>query len=208
MRVALVQERLDGPPGAAGVPDAFAELYPDADLHVLACDRGSLDARLAGRAIRPSFLQWMPGARRNPSAWRLLQPLAVAGFDLEGYDLVLSSSASVAKGAKVPVETLHVCYCLAPLPWAWGPAGGRGDPPGGFLVNRYRAWDLRAAAGVDAWIVPSVEVRDQVRRIYVREAAVIPPPGDSRPRFLQAMRDFIQQAQQDFHAGRIGRKPR
>jgi len=46
-------------------------------------------------------------------------PLAVEQFDLRGYDLVLSSSHAVAKGAITGPGTTHVSYVHSPMRYAW-----------------------------------------------------------------------------------------
>jgi glycosyltransferase involved in cell wall biosynthesis len=44
------------------------------------------------------------------------------------------------------------------------------------LIPRLRAFDLKAAAGVDHFIANSEFVAGRIRRIYGREAVVLPPP--------------------------------
>lgn len=188
MRVALVHEFLYTMRGAERVLDALCELYPDADLFSLIYRKGTLNPRIEGRRIRPSFLQWVPGARLNHRPFLPLYPLAVSELPLEGYDLVLSSSYAVAKGARVPPEALHVCYCHTPMRYVWDMVeeyfhlsrrGALTRWPLQLMVNRLRAWDVRTAAGVDAFIANSTTVRDRIRRLYGRESTVIHPPADA-----------------------------
>jgi hypothetical protein len=52
--------------------------------------------------------------------WALpLFPRAIESFDLSGYDLVLSSSHCVAKGAVPAPGALSVCYCYTPMRYVW-----------------------------------------------------------------------------------------
>ena len=46
-------------------------------------------------------------------------PQAVAGFELAGYDLIISSSHCVAKGVIPPPGAVHVCYCHTPMRYLW-----------------------------------------------------------------------------------------
>ena len=48
-----------------------------------------------------------------------LFPLAIESFQLDGYDLVISSSHAVAKGALAPPGALHVSYVHSPMRYAW-----------------------------------------------------------------------------------------
>jgi hypothetical protein len=38
-------------------------------------------------------------------------PIAIEQFDLSGYDLVISSSAAMAKGVVTGPDQFHVAYC-------------------------------------------------------------------------------------------------
>lgn len=44
---------------------------------------------------------------------------AVEKFDLNEYDIVLSSSSSVAKGVITNPNTMHICYCHSPMRYGW-----------------------------------------------------------------------------------------
>ena len=48
-----------------------------------------------------------------------LYPLLVENFDLSKYDLVISTSSSVAKGCIVPPYAKHVCYIHSPMRYVW-----------------------------------------------------------------------------------------
>jgi glycosyltransferase involved in cell wall biosynthesis len=48
-----------------------------------------------------------------------------------------------------------------------------------LVARRLRAWDVRTAAGVDAFVANSAYVAGRIRRYYGRTAEVIPPPVDT-----------------------------
>jgi glycosyltransferase involved in cell wall biosynthesis len=109
----------------------------------------------------------------------------VERFDLSGCDLVLSSSHSVAKGARAPDNVPHLCYCHTPMRYVWDQhdayfAPGRaavGVRAAMSLVSkRLRRWDVASAARVSSFIANSENVRERIRRCYDRDATVVYPP--------------------------------
>ena len=92
MRVALIHDWLTGMRGGERCLEVFCELFPDADLFTLLHVRGSVSPTIENRRITTSFLQRLPAVEARYRALLPLFPRAVERFDLEGYDLVLSSS--------------------------------------------------------------------------------------------------------------------
>ena len=119
-RVALVHEWLDTYYGSERVVAEILACFPDADLFTLV-DFMAAEQRgfLGGREVRTSFLQRLPFARRRFRAYLPLMPLAIEQFDLQDYDLVLSSSHAFAKGVLTGPGQLHVAYIHAPMRYAW-----------------------------------------------------------------------------------------
>jgi glycosyltransferase involved in cell wall biosynthesis len=185
MRVAIVHDFLYTMRGAERVLDVLCELYPGADLYSLIYRKGTLNPRIESRRIAASALRFFPG---NHRWWLPLYPWAISRFDFSGYDLVVSSSYAVAKGARVPGGTPHVCYCHTPMRYVWDMYEEYFHPSRrGWIARRLiermarklRAWDVRTAAGVDAFIANSTTVAERIRRIYGRESTVIHPPADA-----------------------------
>jgi glycosyltransferase involved in cell wall biosynthesis len=133
-----------------------------------------------------SWMQRLPGLRRHFRKYFALYPLAVEGFDLSSYDLVVSSSCAFGKGARAAPDAVHVCYCHTPMRFAWDyeayiarEAVGRIArsllPP---LIRLMRQWDVRTSAGPHAYVANSTTVARRIRSHYGRDATVIPPPVD------------------------------
>jgi glycosyltransferase involved in cell wall biosynthesis len=189
MRVAIVHEWLDGFAGSERVLEQMLLCYPEADLHVL-CDFMAEGDRgfLGGRAVRTSFLQRMPFARRHFRNYLQLMPIAVEQFDLQGYDLVLSSSHAVAKGAITGPGTRHVAYIHSPMRYAWDLQGqylrqsGLERGPKAiytrWLLHRLRMWDQASAARPDLLLANSRYIAERIRKVWRREAEVLHPPVD------------------------------
>jgi len=188
MRVALVHDWLVGMRGGERCLEVFCELYPDADVFTLVHAPGSVSPVIEGHRIVTSFVQRLPGAATRYPYYLPVLPAAVRRFDLRGYDLVISSSHCVAKGAWAPSEALHVCYCFTPMRYVWDMYGEYFGPRAPLAARALmppvaaalRRWDRAASAGVDDFIAISRHVADRIRRCYGREAAVIHPPVDVR----------------------------
>jgi glycosyltransferase involved in cell wall biosynthesis len=115
-------------------------------------------------------------------------PLAVEQFDLSAYDLVLSSSYSVAKGVLTGADQVHICYCHSPMRYAWdlqhqylretGLTRGLRSWVARYFLHRIRQWDFRSASGVDDFLANSQFVARRIAKFYRREASVIYPPVD------------------------------
>ena len=160
------------------------ELYPDAPIYTSIYDPPSMPAEYRGWDIRTSFMQRLPGVMRHHQVYLPFYPLAFEGFDLSGYDLVLSNSSAWSKGVITSPSTLHLCYCLTPMRWVWNyreyvQRERFGRPvrlalP--LVMNWLRLWDRTTADGVDQFATISRTVAARVAKYYRRDSVVIYPP--------------------------------
>lgn len=188
MRVAIVHDWLVAPGGAEKVLEQIIECFPDADLFTLV---DFLEDRrpLGGKAVTTSFIQRLPFARRRYRAYLPLMPLAVEQFDLSGYDLIITSSHTVAKGVRVRPHQTHVSYVHSPMRYAWdlqhqylreaNLTRGPKSWVARMLLHYLRGWDANSANSVDRLIANSHFVARCMMKTYRRDAAVIPPPVDA-----------------------------
>lgn len=185
VKIALVHDWLLGMRGGERVLDALCELYPDAPIYTLFYDSARVSARIQAHRVYASWLNRLPGVRCY-YRWLLpLFPFVIRQFRIAGYDVVISSSHCVAKGVRLPPETLHICYCHTPMRYAWGffdeYFGGFPRPVRWLLrgvVAWLRYWDRRTAAGVHEFVTNSRYVAARIQRTYGRTATVIHPPVD------------------------------
>lgn len=161
----------------------LAALMPQADLFTLVADPGRFPPELRGRRVTTSWLQTWP--IRHRFRWGLpLFPWTIEQFRFDDYDLIISVSHAVAKGARangIP----HLSYCLTPMRYAWEDAGRYFGPNvqrhGAWehaLVERLRRWDAASAKRVTTFVAISQTVRHRIQACYGREAGVIYPPVD------------------------------
>ncbi len=189
MRIALIHDWLDTWGGGENVLAAVLALYPEAELFALVDFLpDTYRPRLGGRPVHTSFIQRLPFARRHFRKYFALMPHAIEQFDLSPYELVISSSHSVAKGARTGPGQLHICLCYSPARYAWDleqqylAQTGLDHGPIGWLARRqlarFRRWDLRASARVDRFVAISEYIAERIRNCYGRDADVIYPPVD------------------------------
>ena len=189
MKTALVHDYLAQAGGAERVAAAFHTLFPDAPLYTSVYDPAATLSTFAAMDIRTSFLQrWPFSSRRFHKLALPYYPAAFERFNFAGYDLVLSSSSSFAKGVITLPETCHICYCHTPSRFVWRQqeylAQSRSGRAAASLisavVSNMRAWDVESAQRVDYFVANSYNVARRIRKFYRRDvAAVIYPPVET-----------------------------
>src|SRR5688572_14407362 len=189
MRTALIHDWLTGMRGGERVLEALCGLYPDADIFTLYHRRGSVSAGIERHRIRTSFVQRLPMASRYYRQYLPLFPMAIEQFDLDAYDLVISSSHCAAKAVVAPGRARHLCYCHSPMRYAWDQFDAYFGPARtGRLASRwiYRPvlarlarWDAATATRVHRFAANSAHVAGRIRRYYNRVATIVYPPVDT-----------------------------
>jgi glycosyltransferase involved in cell wall biosynthesis len=191
-RIAIVHDWMVSMRGGERVLESLCRLFPQAPVFTLRYNRDAVSPELASRDVRTAFTDRL--ARRLPlgaaefRALLPLFPLAVESFPLDGFDLIVSSSHAVAKGAIAPPGALHVSYVHSPMRYIWEanadyqpavPGGPLGRLAFAALGHYLRRWDVVSTARVDALCANSRYTRLRIRRTYGREAEVIEPPVDA-----------------------------
>jgi len=185
MRVALIHDWLTGLRGGEKVLEVLCELYPDATLFTMVYIPDSTSLIIESHPIRTAFTQKLPAVKSLYRWYLPLYPWAVESLDLDGYDLVVSSSHCVAKGVLTPPDSTHICYCHTPMRYVWDRFGdyfGNGVTARlvyGPVAHYLRKWDVASAARVDHFIANSKHVAERIQKYYRREADVIYPPVDT-----------------------------
>ncbi len=183
MKSALVHDWLVGVGGGEKCLEAIWELFPSPIYTLVKNPLCIQDLQCAQAEIHTSFLQKFPKAKTAYRNYLPFFPYAVEQFDLSAYDLVLSLSHAVAKGALTHSEQLHICYCFTPMRYAWDLSHqylenlrGLKKFSANLVLHRLRAWDVASIGRVDHFVAISHTVAQRIRKIYNRESTVIYPP--------------------------------
>jgi glycosyltransferase involved in cell wall biosynthesis len=187
-KVALVHDWLTGQRGGEKVLEVFAEIFPDAPIFTLFHFPGSQIKSIEERDIRTSFVQKLPFLKKRYRRYLPLFPIAAELFDVQEFDLVISSSHCVAKGAIPRPDALHICYIHSPMRYAWNQYFSyfSSDRLGLFSrllipgkIHKLRIWDESSTRRVDHFVANSKTVARRVEKYYRRDADIIHPPVDT-----------------------------
>ena len=181
MKTAIIHDWIVTLGGAEKVLQAMVQLYPS-PVYTLFHKSQLLQIP----DVRTSFLQKIPGAEKIYRHLLPLFPQAIESFDLENYNLILSSSHAVAKGVITHPHQLHICYCHTPMRYVWdlydhyleemSPLKRLFAKP---LLQRIKMWDLESVNRVHHFIANSLYVAERIKKHYGREATVIYPPVET-----------------------------
>lgn len=197
MKTALLHYWLTNLRGGEKVLAALGEMFPEADVFTHALGSAMRDnsgdevkveghgQRWRGHSVSESFIASLPFGRKWPQAYLPLMPMANRRFNMSGYDLIVSSESGPIKGIRKPAGARHVCYCHTPMRYVWDMydeyyrmAGFGGKLAMKLFTPYLRKEDLKSAESVDTFVANSHFVADRIKRIYGREATVVPPPVD------------------------------
>lgn len=184
-RIALIHDHLGQDGGAERVLAVLQSMYPDAPTYTLIYDKARANPAFMHKDIRTSFLQRVPFGIGHYQWYLAWMPNAVERYELNEYDLVISSSASFARGVITLPRTLHIDYCHSPTRYLWSdthryveelryPGVMKAFIP--FILTRIRQWDRIAADRVDVFFANSMNVRQRITKYYRRDSIIVHPP--------------------------------
>jgi glycosyltransferase involved in cell wall biosynthesis len=188
MRIALVHDFITGYTGAERVLKVFADMFPSAPIFTLLYDEALHDIFPKER-VQVSDLQKLPRFIRKRRKFLLSSfPRAIEQFDFSDFDLVISSSGAFSKGILTKPETLHVCYCHAPMryAWDWNQEYLEEHHMKGIkklvvlqLLKKVRMWDFLSSKRPDLYIANSKATAQKINKYYHRNSVVVFPPVDT-----------------------------
>ncbi len=189
-RIAVVHDWLPVYAGAERVLEQILATFPQADVFTLVdFIPDEQRAFLGNRPVSTSFIQKLPFARSKYRYYLPLAPLAIEQFDLSDYDVVISSSYVVAKGALTVADQLHISYVHSPVRYAWDLhfqylregklERGAKSVFARLILHYMRLFDATSADRVDTFIANSRTVARRIWKTYRRPSVVIYPPVDT-----------------------------
>ena len=181
MKMAIVHDYLCGIGGSERVFQYFCAEFEEADAYTLAYNPERTLPYFKRREIRTT---WLNHFVQSMDAFRWSFPFAthvMESLDLSEYDLVLSSSATVAKYIRVP-NGKHVCYCYIPTRALWQTVEYFGGSWKSKLIKLFlsclKRHDLEAAHRVNQFIAISKTTQKHIANTYSRDSSVIFSPID------------------------------
>ncbi len=169
--------------GGERVLQQLLVLYPDADIYTLVYDRKRMASFFPPERVHVSRLQRLPMATRLYTKMLSLMPGVWEDFDLTGYDLVLSSSSSCAKGVITRPDVPHVAFIHSPMRYAWDlyyDYYARSGLLTRLFMKRWipalRQWDYVSSQRIDCIVANSHYVARRIRKFWGRDAVVVNPP--------------------------------
>jgi glycosyltransferase involved in cell wall biosynthesis len=196
--VGLVHDYLLVLRGAERTFARIAACWPDAPIYTLLYDERGTRGKFAGRVAATSYLQHLPVRQHGFRTLLPVLPHAAESLRLGDHSVIVSSSSAFGHGVVTPETATHVCYCHTPFRYVWHErdrALQELPPPlrmfASTVLDRIRAWDVRAACRVDHFIANSQITRERIADAWGRDAVVIHPPVDTDRFFVGVPEDFF-----------------
>lgn len=186
LKVAIVHDWLVTFGGAERVVQQMLILFPQADIFTLVYDEKKMSSYFPPEKIHASSLQKIPYATKLYTELLKFMPHAFEEFDFSGYDLVLASSSSCAKGVITPPCVPFIAYIHTPMRYAWDLyyeyLARSGTITRHFMkkwIPSIREWDYISSQRIDSIAANSEYVARRIQKFWNRTATVIYPPVDT-----------------------------
>jgi len=198
MTVAIVHDFLNQYGGAEKVVEVLHSMYPEAPIYTSIYDREHMPSSFKEMDIRVSFMQKLPGIFKHFKKYLVLYHAAFETFNLNEYDLVISSSSSFAKCLRISAGTCHICYCHTPARfiWMYEDYVKRESIHGvllkllPYVIKYLKKIDINSSRHVDYFIANSFNVAKRIKEFYNKEAEVIYPPVEVSKFSVGEVRDY------------------
>ncbi len=201
MKKALIHDWYTQYGGAERCIESFTNIWDDFD-HFTLVDTLTEQQRkkiLKGKNSKTSFIEKLPFGKKKYRSYLPFFPLAIEQFDLSEYEVILSSSSSIAKGVLTRPDQLHITYMHSPMRYAWDlyfqylKESGLNKGIKGFiakyLLHKIRIWDIITLNRPNYYITNSKFVASRIKKLYNKESIVIYPPVDTEAFNLSEITD-------------------
>lgn len=185
-KVAIVHDWLVNYGGAELFVEYLLRIYPEADIFTLVYDKKKMRGHFENQKIFTSSIQKIPFSSKIYTKLLKFMPKAFESFDFTGYDLVISSSSSCAKGIITPPYVPHIAFIHSPMRYAWDLFFDY-KKRSGFLTKVFmdrwmpniRLWDYVSSQRIDVIIANSKYIARRIKKFWNRDAQVIYLPTDT-----------------------------
>lgn len=188
MKKALIHDWYYTRAGGEKVVHSITNIWNDFDHFALIDFLNEEDRNfiLKGKKAKTTFIQNIPTVKKDHRKFLQLFPRAIKSIDLKGYDLVISSSSSIAKWVKTDKNQLHICYCHSPMRYAWDLQAQYIEAMNiktpllevyiKWVLGKMRKHDIESNKNIDFFVANSKYISERIQRIYNRKSVVIYPP--------------------------------
>ena len=194
MKVAIVHYWFVKMRGGEQMIETLLEIFPDADIYTHVYNSKTISPLINKQRIVTSWINRLPFAKKLYQLYMPLMPRALMDFDLQQYDLIISSESGPAKGVVPNPHAYHLCICHSPMRYLWDMYHvyySKADFLRRFFMKRMvpslRLWDITSANMVDRFVSNSSFVTKRILRVYNRQADIVYGPV-SIERFLSLER--------------------
>jgi glycosyltransferase involved in cell wall biosynthesis len=184
MKIALIQDQLLIKGGSERIFQYMVEEFPEADIYTSAYNPLTTWPEFKKYTIRTTWTNYFI---RNHDHFKNFYPLLTFVFqylDLSGYQVILSSSATVAKYIS-RFNGTHICYCYFPTRAIWNTDAYFSASRKSIKVAFFRALlpllkrhDIAAAKRVDKFIAISEYTSHAIAQFYDRKSEILCCPID------------------------------
>lgn len=196
MKVAIVHDWLTSYAGAETFVELLLKIYPDSDIFTLVYDKKKLKNHFENNKIYTSRMQKLPFASKLYTKLLKFMPREFESFDFSGYDLVISSSSSCAKGVIVPPHIPHIAYIHSPMRYAWDLFFDYKKRSGAltrFFMERWmpeiRQWDYISSQRIDTICANSRYIARRIQKYWARDSIVVYSPVNTKRFFPKSDND-------------------
>lgn len=194
-RVAIVTEHLWKMGGANKVLECFCEIFPNADIYALfghstkEMQQKNLSKEICKHNIYISGLNKIPFIKKIYQFTFSKWITNIEKFDFSQYDLVISSSSSVAHGVITPLHCKHISYIHSPMRYIWDLNNiyfGKSKNSHNKFVSLIskpvflfaRVWDTVASNRSDLLLTNSKYVEKRIYKYWRKDSLIVYPPSE------------------------------
>src|SRR3989338_1040625 len=184
MKTCLVHDDFVQEGGAENLFAAIASIWPNAPIYTSLVDWNKLPESISRDRIISSFIQKISFSAKFHKLLLPLYPFAFESFNLDGFDLVISSTTRFAKSAITKPQTAHICYANNIPRFIWDLEMQKNYLPkllAKIFVSYFswlQKWDKAASSRVDFYIANSQNVQRRIKDNYGVTSQIIYPFAD------------------------------
>ncbi len=195
--VGIIHDWLPVVAGGEKVVHELVKNFPNSEIYTLFNFLNEIENQYIsqGRPINVSRLNKIPKVEKFYRYLLLECAREIENFDVSKHDVVISSSAAVAKGVITRPGQPHIAYIHSPARYAWDLSNEYLNSIDGLLaslkreiarrmLHKFRLWDMRTTPSIDIAIANSYFIQKRIYKVYGIKSDVIYPPVNTES-FIQ-----------------------